>query len=307
MLSACVRSNSGENSTPTEIFELTPYKSTTPAQKGTPEVVDMATQNASPTPTITPITYTVVEGDTMLGIALHFGVTLEDLLTSNPNADPRFLSVDTVLIIPTGENQSGTYPTPTPIPLDVDDPLCYPGSDNGVWCFALVRNDYQQPLEAISGNIEMVFSNGAESKVGVANTPINMLAAGKAMPLVTFFSESMNEKFIPYINQVNAIPVTSNDQLNNLVKPLVGEIKISEDGMSAAISGDVLLSEIGTEIQRISVLLVAYSNDEEVIGFRRKDISGDFQPGDRVPFDANVYSLGPPIHYLDALAEAIPE
>jgi len=136
----------------------------------------------------------------MLGIALYFGVSLEDLLASNPNVDPRFLSVDTVLIIPTGENQSETYTTPTPIPLDVDDPLCYQASNNGIWCFALVRNDYQHPLEAISGKIELVLSNGVESKVGVANSPINMLPAGKALPLVAFFSESMNENFVPYLN-----------------------------------------------------------------------------------------------------------
>jgi LysM repeat protein len=304
ILSACVRSNSGENSTPTEIYELTPYKSSIP-QVGTPEPVDIVTQNASPKPTITPITYTVVEGDTMLGIALNFGVTLEDLLASNPNVNPRFLSVDTVLIIPTGENQSETNIMPTPIPLEFDDPLCYRVSNSGVWCFALVRNDYQQPLEAISGKIELILSNGVESKVGMANTPINMLPAGKAMPLVTFFSKSINENYLPYLNQVNALLVTSDDRLTNLVRPFVGEIRISEDGTSATISGDALISDVGTDIQMITVLLVAYSAEEQVVGFRRGDITGDFQPGDRVPFNVTVYSLGPPIQHVDALAEAI--
>jgi hypothetical protein len=132
-----------------------------------------------------------------------------------------------------------------------------------------------------------------------------MLPAGKAMPLVTFFSKSINENYLPYLNQVNALLVTSDDRLNNLVRPFVGEIRISEDGTSATISGDALISDVGTDIQMITVLLVAYSAEEQVVGFRRGDITGDFQPGDRVPFNVTVYSLGPPIQHVDALAEAI--
>jgi LysM repeat protein len=306
ILAACVSSNSSENPTSTVAYSLILYKTISPTNIVTPETENDVTRIPSPSPTLTPITYTVVEGDTMLEIALHYGIKLEDLLASNPNVDPQFLSVGTALVIPAGEDHSAVFATATPLPIDFGNPVCYRVINDGVWCFSLVRNDFQQPLEGISGKIELVTSDGGELLVGLANTPINILPVGKAVPLVLYYSKPISENFTPHINQVTALLVTSEESLNILVNLLIGEVSISMDGSSATISGDALIPDGGKEVQTLSVVLVAYNDEGQVVGVRRKDTNGKFQPGDSVPFKLTVYSLGSPIHHVDALGEAIP-
>jgi LysM repeat protein len=78
---------------------------------------------ATPTPTATPVTYMVQEGETLLGIAIKFGVSLEALQAANPSVEPRFLTIGTVLIIPPPEGgflAAATHlaaPPPAPVTL----------------------------------------------------------------------------------------------------------------------------------------------------------------------------------------------
>src|SRR6266536_4873306 len=48
---------------------------------------------ATPTPTATPVTYAVQAGETLLGIAIRFGVSLEALQAANPTVEARFLTI----------------------------------------------------------------------------------------------------------------------------------------------------------------------------------------------------------------------
>ena len=76
---------------------------------------------ATPTPTAAPgepgvcgATYTVVSGDTTFGIADKCGVSVDDLINANPDADPRSLSVGQVLQMPAKPaGTGGATPTPT--------------------------------------------------------------------------------------------------------------------------------------------------------------------------------------------------
>lgn len=59
-----------------------------------------ATPPPTPTPTPTPVFYVVQSGDTLLQIALQYGVDVEALAARNGIDDPRSLQVGTKLIIP---------------------------------------------------------------------------------------------------------------------------------------------------------------------------------------------------------------
>jgi LysM repeat protein len=70
---------------------------------------------ATPTPTATlppgtQVTYVVQTGDTLYSIALHFGVSVQDLMNANGLTNPNYIQIGQTLIIP---NPSAT-PTPTP-------------------------------------------------------------------------------------------------------------------------------------------------------------------------------------------------
>ncbi|MCY4539471.1 MAG: LysM peptidoglycan-binding domain-containing protein [Chloroflexi bacterium] len=69
---------------------------------------DTPTPTATPIPTATPVVYIVQTGDTLLGIAVANGTTVEALIQLNGIQNPDQLAVGLVLLIPT--------PEPTPLP-----------------------------------------------------------------------------------------------------------------------------------------------------------------------------------------------
>jgi LysM repeat protein len=104
-----------QTSTPTETSTPTATATTTPTPTITP------TETATPTITLTPtasgpFVYTVVEGDTLFGIAERFGVDLLILIAIN-NLDPdQPIDLGDELTIPGPDTE---LPTPTPVPLSV--------------------------------------------------------------------------------------------------------------------------------------------------------------------------------------------
>ena len=69
------------------------------------------TATATPSPTATPVTYTIVSGDTLVDIAARYGTTADLLATLNGIVNPHQINVGLVLLIPTAIPPS---PTPTP-------------------------------------------------------------------------------------------------------------------------------------------------------------------------------------------------
>jgi LysM repeat protein len=62
------------------------------------------------TPTATPLVHIVQSGETIVGIAVKYGLTVELLLAYNPQVNPKFLSLGTPLIIPAPD---AALPLPT--------------------------------------------------------------------------------------------------------------------------------------------------------------------------------------------------
>ncbi|NOX62122.1 MAG: LysM peptidoglycan-binding domain-containing protein [Chloroflexi bacterium] len=103
------------------VLALTP--SPTPTATLTPTATPTATPTPTrtPTPTITPtptpIFHTVVSGDTYLGIAGQYGVTLDDLLAANNRTTKDLLRVGQVLLVPPPRPEEQRFPGVTPEPL----------------------------------------------------------------------------------------------------------------------------------------------------------------------------------------------
>ena len=81
----------------TSRVNLTPFVTTTQNPSQTPEGLVTA---ETPLPSPTPFTYTVQSGDTISGIALKFGVSMDDLQAANPETPANAMSVGTILNIP---------------------------------------------------------------------------------------------------------------------------------------------------------------------------------------------------------------
>jgi LysM repeat protein len=98
----------------TPTITQTPTQTSTPTQTATPTQTPLPTETATPIP---PLEYTVKGGDTLLGIALEFGLTLEELKAYN-DLQSDMIGEGQTMFIPPPTPTPG--PTPTPEPVDPD-------------------------------------------------------------------------------------------------------------------------------------------------------------------------------------------
>ena len=103
-----VLESSGPEETPTEQANVSPSPTSTPTPTPTPTPIStptlVSTPEATPTPTPTPtplIEHTVLDGETISGIATRYGVTTQQIMELNPSLDPNLIFTGEVILIPT--------------------------------------------------------------------------------------------------------------------------------------------------------------------------------------------------------------
>jgi hypothetical protein len=242
----------------------------------------------------------------MLGIALKFGISLEELQAANPTANPRMLSVGQQLVIPLGGATPQVFTTPTALPVTVAQPTCYPIAGNGAWCFALLQNTLARSIENLTARLQLIDSSGEIVAEGIATTPLNLLLAGKALPLMYFFSGEIPDQITPEVELLSALPVEKNDPryLNAWLDDL--QTEVSTDGLTARVTGRLGLPKKSEPASQVWIVAVAYDAQGNVVGVRRQDQSLPLVPGSSRDFAIDVYSLAQLITRVDVQVEARP-
>ena len=273
----------------------------------------------------------------MLGIALRYGVTLEELQAANPGVDPGFLVIGNALVIPIEGQLSGEIPLPTPLPVPWSAPRCYPSADGGLWCLILVTNDQSTALENLSAWISLYDAQGNPVGGQAAVAPLNLLPTGASMPLVAFFSPPLPDGLLPQGQLLSALAVEDANARYLSAEVQVSAVEISENGSQASVQGQVLVPQ-GSIPSMVWIAFVAYDEVGEVVGMRKFDLgapcglpstaeasstalptpatgTATFTPTPSAtpaplvvctPFEFTVYSLGPVIHRVEVLLEARP-
>ena len=255
----------------------------------------------TPAPSPTPFTHVVVRGETMLGIALRYGVTLEALQAANPSIDPQFLSVDTTLIIPLGDEITFVASTPTPLPVKWSEPVCYRSGDDGAWCFVLVENHLDSALENLSAWIGLFGNDNEIVASQVAVGPMNILRPGQAMPLLAYFQSPLPLDITARAELLTAIAIPGDDG-RYLDWPLTAlNVEIMGDELrEARITGRIIQPAESATPGLVWVAAVAYDLSDQVVGVRKLENAGD------LVIDLTVYSLGPAIDRIEVLTEIRP-
>ncbi|HVN54033.1 MAG TPA: LysM domain-containing protein [Anaerolineaceae bacterium] len=298
---------------PTPTVEITPFHTLTTAPRPSAPVTPPA---PTPIPTLTPtqLTYTVVKNDDMAGIALHFGISLQALKTANPKINPRIMSIGTVLIIPRPEGTeataaaSGQTPTlgaPTPVVGAAPaTPACYLAADQSAWCFVLVQNTAGQGIENLSAQVLLVASGKMIAREAVA--PLDLLPAGQAMPLIAHFQPPVAAPLGANATLTGAYFLPKDDTRYLPATVDTRETTISADALTARVRGTLKLPGSGPAAQTLWVLGVAYDSTGQVVAFRKWSADQALQPGEGLPFEMSIYSLGAAIAKVELLVEARP-
>jgi LysM repeat protein len=296
ILTACA----GKPATVTNLAPAVPYQTVTPSETST--VVPPLVEVVLPTPTS--FTYTVVQGDTLIGIAGRYGITLEALLAANPSIQPAALPVGTLLIIPTSSQASGES-TPTPAPLPVLQDHCWPETDSGLWCFALVHNQYAETLENLSAQFSLLDASGQVLANQVAFGLLDILPSGQSIPLAVHFPPSGQTEISVRVQLLTAIRLLPGDTRYLPVMLEDTLVSVSASGQTAEVIGRVLLTGAG-KASTLWVLGTAYDAAGTVVGVRRWESSSALTSQAPVLFDFLISSLGPAIARVEFLAEARP-
>ena len=289
-------------STPKPV-DLIPYMTATQAapQLPTPNLVAPET----PLPTSTPFTYSVKSGDTISGIALQFGVSIDDLLAINPDVNASAMSIGTVLNIPSSPDNPSGEATPKPAPLTVEQIECYPTSNKGMWCFVLVHNDYFEFMENVSAQVTLVDSSDMVVASQPALLPLNILPPNMSLPLSVYFPPDIPLDAKPQVQILTAIRLSQNDPryLPATVNNTLVEININ--GHFANISGEIHLPAESNAATQSWVAAVAYDESGRVVGVKRWEGDG-IQPGASLLFEMTISSLGGRMTRVEFSVEARP-
>jgi hypothetical protein len=282
-------------------MEPRPYQTATPS----PTVTPIPPSSFASLPTPTPIIHVIEGNDTLIGIAEKYGITLEELQAANPGVSPLFLQVGTELIIPLGSNIP-VEPTVTPVPFLIRQLNCYPTADGGIWCLALVTNDFPDTIENLSALITLRDKNGEEIASRLAFAPLNILPPGKSVPIAAFFPPPLPADVAPEAQLLTAIRILPTDTRYVPAAIQNSLVNIDWNAKTAQASGQITLIQPDTWATQTWLLAIAYDTGGNVVGFRRWEHYDLLTAGERREFSFSVSSLGPDIASVELLIECRP-
>jgi LysM repeat protein len=304
---------------------LLPYRTVTPTPTQFMTLPESELE-FTPTPSATPFIHTVNKEETLLGIAIRYGVTLEALYSANPGVDPRLLSIGQELIIPVLQT-TPVLPAlkPTAVSLELASPRCYMQVGESLACLVEVTNEQTEPVESIQIWFGLYDTSGNLASSLVANSFLNLLQVNKQTALTVSFQPPFPENYIVVTKILTAIYVNSQERRYVPTSLQAQRIEILASKVQANISGQV---SVVSAVRWVWVTALARDEMGEIVGVRKwkgapdckvLDIYGEaetsepletpsatIEPCGPFPFDLIVYSLGPEIVSVEVWSEAGP-
>lgn len=286
---------------------ITPYVTNTPAGMEGPTATLSPTATLPPLPTPTPFVHTIVENDTLSGIAAYYGVTIEAILTSNPGIDPNFLSIGDQLVIPLPvaevDGEAVTAQAQT-LPLETGPVNCYRQRSEGWWCFLEVTNTLEQPAENITALVRLFDAKRKEVASQTAAALLNVLHPGEHLALAAYFPPSVGAWSEAQGQLLSA--AEANEVDTRYLPVTLGEFEttpLTEDGLEVNVNGSVQVPA-DVSVGYLWVLATAYDDTGVVVGVRRWEADPAQVVAGEAFFAFEVSSMGKPIERVDLLAES---
>jgi len=267
---------------------------------------------ASPTATATPVTHVVQAGETMLGIALDYGVSLDALQAANPNVQARFLSIGTVLVIPPPQGGFAVAATnlapPPPATVDLSQPVCYTLASSGLYCFVDARNPNERPVENVSARIVLAGADGLPFAGQTAFGALDVIPAGSDVPLAVLFAPAPTQTVAAAGAELLTANMVAEATPGAPSRTVVLTVSAQPGGMQGGqwtVSGS-LTNATGPALSSVWVLLTVYDGKGQVAGFRKLALAGGLAANQTRQFTISSDSLAPVVDHDQILAEGRP-
>jgi LysM repeat protein len=245
------------------------------------------------TPSPTPIIHIVKRGDTLLGIANKYGVTVESVQETNGIVDPRRLQLGQEIIVPQDSAARTAGPptaTPTPVAYVIENVGFHQTAMGSLWFLGEVYNSTKQPIEQVQILVTLRREDNSELSRSSAFTALDIIASGERSPFAVLFTNPPDQ-FATY--QVVALAgVTSTHMGREYDDISVIRYSGQPQGDTLTISGEVKNTG-SSDAEGISVIATGYDNDNRVVAIRAANLPlSELRPEERAPFRLNLLSSG---------------
>lgn len=260
---------------------------------------------ATPTVTPTPIIYTIQAGDSLLGVAREFGVTVAAVQDANGILDPRSLQIGQQLVIPQPEEEeddpANATPTPTPLAVTVQNIHFSETTIGGLWVLGEVANSSGQPLEQVRVAVSLLTADDSEIARSSGLIALDLLDVQDQAPFAILFGE-LPGTFARYQSFViSAVPA----YVGSYYRDLVVENVESEGERYASYTVRGTVRNIGPEeAVGVQVILTAYDTLDRVVAMRKVVPEHNVVArGGETTFETVLVPAGGPVTRIAAIAQ----
>jgi LysM repeat protein len=299
-LGLCLTACSSQPATPTPPLLPLPSRTPSPAvtvQETTPVVIATATF------TPTPVVYVVQKGDTLVGIAVKYGISVEALQAANNNVQPEFLSIGAALLIPLSEDSPKiviSQPTSTPVPVELGPVACYPTATHGLYCFVAARNPHTAPVQNVSALITLADAEGIPLKSSLAYSAIEVLQPNEAAPLAILFPGVSAEVVVWRAQLLRAEPA-ANEAGRYVALEILTHSGTSQEG-EWSVTGQVSNAS-AKNAASVRLTLTLYDSAGAILNYRQTVLAEGLASGATRDFSISAASLGGAVDHYTISAE----
>lgn len=285
---------------------LTPTRERpTPTATPTPTPIPATPEpTTTPTPEPTPIVHTLQAGDTLIGLARKYGVTVQAIQEANGITDPRGLLVGQQIIIPTDPearlNAGTSTPEPTPPAVNIS-PLTFWEQPDALWVLGQITLKGFEAVEDVVVQVDLLDADG--QIIASAQTPVqqSMLLpdenAGFGLqfrphpaPFVSYHSRIVSARaaHVPFYHRDLSIKNVLAQDAGKSVTSLSGEV----------------INRGADTARAVHVSVILYDDAGRVTAVRRVMTDPpELQPGETGFFSAELLPVHLPVADYHLLAE----
>ncbi len=225
-------------------------------------------------------------------------------MAANPTVNPNAMSVGVKLVIPSQSGAGIALANATPLPLKTNPLNCTRSRDGGIWCFLLVQNDHDVPVESLQAKVAVGNSQTGQAVEQLTTAPLNILYPGKSLALSVTFTSAIPDPIQSRFEMVSAVAVQDGE--NRYLQTQNDNLQVTKDanGLSARVYGEVSLLSPGLTASAVWAAGIAYDRQGNVVGVRRWEGNNPLTSGQKLPFTFTVYSTGAVIDRVNVLLEA---
>ncbi len=255
-------------------------------------VTPLPTATATATPT--PVIHVIQKGDTLLGLAEQYDVSVQALIEANNILNPRALSIGQEIIIPyNSANILEKQPTatPTPMPLRVVNMAFYQTPTGSLWCLGEVKNERDQDLELVQLQVSLYNAQGDALHVAAAFVAAEYVPEHGVAPFSVLLPNVALQSFASYqVVVLSAEPLTHwGRRYRDLT---VRNVSGGMHGNLFVVQGSVQNTGEATA-QEITLVFTLYDQHGLVVGVRRKHLETTLSPDAASTFAFSLIPIAP--------------